>query len=110
MNHRQSTTPRPESHWQGSLRTFTLIKAQIAERWGEAEAENYNPKTNCFTFQTWKQRGYHVKRGEKALRSFTIVTEHGEQDEDGTAQDGGARYPKGVFLFYIKQVEKNEEK
>jgi hypothetical protein len=103
-------TPPHESRWQGSLKTVQLVRAQIAERWGEAEAEKYDPETNCFTYNTWKAKGYHVKKGEKALRSFTLVTKFGEADENGTAQDGGVRFPKGVCLFYYLQVEKQEAK
>ena len=101
-----TTTTKPQAHWQGSSKTAQLVRAQIAERYGEEEAANYDPHTNCFTYQTWRQKGYHVKRGEKALRSYTIVHEFGEQDEDGAAQDGGTSYPRGVCLFYILQVEK----
>lgn len=102
--------PIQEAKWQGSLKTVQLVRSQIAERWGEEEAERYNPETNCFTYNTWRAKGYHVKKGEKALCSFTLVTKFGEQDEHGTAQDGGEKFPKGVYLFYYLQVEKNEEK
>lgn len=106
--HTQSTTKgiRPESHWQGSLKTAVLVKNQIAERWGEEEAEKYNPETNCFTFNTWKAKGYTVMKGEKALRSYTMIAEYsGEEGDDEEI----AKHLKGVCLFYIKQVEKREK-
>lgn len=94
----------PQSRWSGSAKTASAIRAQIAERWGEEEAEKYDPETNCFTFNTWRAKGYKVKRGEKALRSYTFVE---ERDTDGDVMDGNAtRYPKNVCLFYILQVEK----
>ena len=110
MSYKHSTTtkstsnkkPVEQSHWQGSVKTASLIKGQIAERWGEDEAEKYDPDANCFTFQTWKAKGYRVKKGEKALRSFTIVS-----GTDGEGEDQKSfTYPKGVCLFYILQVEK----
>ena len=88
------------AHWKGSLKTADAVRQEIANRWGAQEAENYNPTTNCFTFKTWKAKGYFVKKGEKAIRSMTIkeVT-----DEDTNEIK---KYPKTVYLFYIKQVEK----
>lgn len=93
------TQDRPQAKWQGSLKTCQLIKQQIAERWGDEEAEKYDPDVNCFTFNAWRAKGYHVKKGEKALRSFTLV------DKPATDEQEAARYPKGVALFYYLQVE-----
>lgn len=109
MKRNNSTTEKPkyeESHWKGSLHTAALVMAQIAERWGEEEAAKYDPETNCFTYNTWRIKGYHVKKGEKGLLSTTIVT-LGEDDGDGGKP---ASYPKRVFLFYYLQVERDEVK
>ena len=107
MNHRQSTTPRPESHWQGSLKTYEVVRRQIAERYGEEEAANYDPATNCLTFNTWRARGYKVRKGEKALRSYTLVAEHSGEEGD---EEEVTKHLKGVCLFYYLQVEKRQEK
>jgi len=92
------------AQWKGSEKTADAVRGVIAQRWGEQEANNYDPTKNCFTFQTWKAKGYHVKKGEKAIRSKTLV-----EVPDPTAKEGGEaitiRYPKTVYLFYIKQVE-----
>jgi hypothetical protein len=96
---------REESHWQGSPKTAMLIRGQIAERWGEQEAAKYHPDTNCFTFNTWLAKGYKVKKGEKALRSYTIISKPAAEDQE----EEMIRYPKGVCLFYILQVEKCQE-
>jgi hypothetical protein len=113
MNRKHSTTaPRPESHWQGSLKTAVLVKAQIAERYGEEEAANYDPTKNCFTFNTWRAKGYKVKKGEKALRSYTLIAEQEHIDGllvNGDEQEPGVKHLKGVCLFYILQVEKRED-
>lgn len=104
---------RPQARWQGSLKTALIVRSQIAERWGEEEADKYDPEVNCFTFNTWRAKGYRVKKGEKALRSFTLIHKGGESDdngENGAAQESGSTYPKSVCLFYVLQVEKREEK
>ena len=88
------------AHWKGSEKTAAIVKEEIANRWGEAEAANYDPRNNCFTFKTWRTKGYHVKKGEKAIRSMTFK-EVKDEDTKGVKQ-----YPKTVYLFYIKQVEK----
>jgi antirestriction protein ArdC len=99
------------AHWRGSEKTADAVREEIAKRWGEAEAERYDPMKNCFTFQTWQALGYRVKKGEKAIRSMTYVEAKDRQDEaekdkkDGEEQEV-RKYPKTVYLFYIRQVEK----
>jgi len=93
------------AHWKGSLKTADAVRQEIANRWGAQEADNYNPTKNCFTFKTWLAKGYVVKKGEKAIRSMTLVEvkdENGEKGEETEVR----KYPKTVYLFYIKQVEK----
>jgi N-terminal domain of anti-restriction factor ArdC len=91
------------AQWKGSEDTAEAVRNEIARRWGETEAENYDPTKNCFTFNTWKAKGYHVKKGEKAIRSITLV-EASDPDSEGDEKEV-IRYPKPVYLFYIKQVE-----
>jgi len=89
------------SEWKGSLETADHVRQEIAKRWGEEEAEKYNPLANCFTFRTWLAKGYSVKKGEKGILSFTVK-------EVPTKEDGKRvikRYYKKVYLFYILQVE-----
>jgi hypothetical protein len=38
------------SNWKGSINTAETVKKQILARWGEEEANNYDPKSNCLTF------------------------------------------------------------
>lgn len=91
------------SQYRGSAVTFALVKAQISERFGEVEAEAYSPKTNCLTLRQWNAQGYKVKKGERALKSFTFVEDEGESKDK-------KRWRKSVFLFCRAQVEKVEEK
>jgi hypothetical protein len=37
------------AHWRGSEKTADAVREEISRRWGEAEAEKYDPLTNCFT-------------------------------------------------------------
>jgi len=88
------------AQWRGSEQTASQVRGEIAKRWGDQEAEQYDPRQNCFTFKTWRTKGYHVKKGEKAIRSMTL-REVTDQDTQETK-----KYPKTVYLFYIRQVEK----
>lgn len=91
--------------WKGSENTAEAVRSVIAQRWGEEEAQNYDPTKNCFTYRTWKAKGYHVKRGEKAIRSMTLVEVNDPNAKEGDEKET-RRYPKTAYLFYIKQVEK----
>lgn len=93
-------------HWKGSEQTADAVRQEIAKRFGDEEAERYDPLTNCFTFQTWKRLGYYVKKGEKAIRSMTYV-EVAEKIEGGE-KEIVTTYPKPVYLFYILQVERKK--
>ena len=104
MQHINAEIRGPVSPYTGSESTYEMVKNQIAERWGNEEAERYDPYTNCLTFREWLARGYRVRKGEKALRSVTFI---GPKGEEGTEEDATTkRYPKKVFLFYRLQVDK----
>jgi len=88
------------SNWTGSENTSNIVRKQIAERWGEEEAERYDPRHNCLTFKAWLENGYIVRKGEKAIKSFIIIEK--KDKETGKVVE---RHLKNVFLFYEKQVE-----
>jgi antirestriction protein ArdC len=99
------------AHWRGSEKTADAVRQEIARRWGEEEAKQHDPLTNCFTIQTWNKLGYRVKKGEKAIRSITYVeaTDQAEttnENEDEEDEQNVRTYPKTVYLFYRTQVEK----
>jgi len=95
------------SVWKGSQATATNVQAQIAERYGEQEAQNYDPRKNCFTFMTWRAMGYSVRKGEKALHSYTYVKKSEVAQVNGKSElVTTASYPKHVCLFYYLQVDK----
>lgn len=90
----------PKSSYKGSATTFTLVKDQIAKRFGNVAADSYNPTVNCLTLKDWNARGYRIKKGEKALKSFTLVE---EKDKD---KKEIKKWRKTVCLFFHTQVEK----
>lgn len=94
--------------WKGSEKTKNIVYDEILKRWGEAAAEKYDPLKNCFTYKTWLAKGYQVKKGEKAIRSITLI-----EKKDPNAKVGEntlvRTYPKSVFLFYKIQVEKKKK-
>lgn len=88
--------------------TARWVAAEIKRRWGDDAVKNYDPNTNCFTFDGWKQRGYHVKRGEKAISSYTFLRQSKIVDkEDGTKEQKFYSFCRDVKLFYETQVEPN---
>jgi hypothetical protein len=95
---------KPRSTYRGSQETYRRVAAQIAERWGKEEVANYDPYSSAMTFRQWAKAGYKINKGEKALKSTTLVE---KTDDNGNVL---TRYPRVVNLFYIKQVSKlNEE-
>lgn len=88
------------SVWRGSESSREQVRREINARFGEEEAANYDPLTNCFSFLGWLQRGYRVRQGEKGIRMITYVEK--KVDDEG----GRKLYPKTIFLFSARQVEK----
>jgi hypothetical protein len=89
-----------KSPYKGSLLTCALVAEEIKSRYGEKELENFDPYRTVRTYKNWLEIGYRVKRGEKAIRSFTFLKEKDAQDNVVKC------YKKTVCLFYYLQVEK----
>ncbi|MDD2785911.1 MAG: hypothetical protein PHS79_03395 [Patescibacteria group bacterium] len=85
--------------YRGSERTAKMVRDQIRERFGLSVADLYDPSSNVRTFRSWLKLGYGVKKGEKALKSVTVIE---RKDKDGNVL---ATYPKIVYLFHQSQVE-----
>src|ERR1700680_3901456 len=95
------------AHWHGSEKTADQVREEIARRYGEEEAEEYDSQVNCFTLPTWDKLGFQVRKGEKVIRSMTLIEKANPNAKEGE-QTEAIKYPKTVYLFYIKQVEKKE--
>ena len=90
----------PISPYTGSTATYELMAKQIEERWGPAEVKRYDPYSNALTFSQWVKEGFMVKKGEKSLRSITIIE---KKDTQGNVVK---KFKRTVCLFYYLQVEK----
>jgi len=106
VSERSEFTTKNISQWKGSMATAQSVAQQIFQRYGAEYASLYNPNENCFTFNGWKARGYHVKRGERALRSITILPVEIKDKTTGEARI--VKTPRNVNLFFINQVQRND--
>lgn len=87
-------------------RTAKAVQVEIANRYGETEANNYDPSNNCFTYQGWNQRGFQVNKGEKGIKSHTFIGAKEKVSPKGIKITNGHKYLKKVTLFYHLQVSK----
>ena len=65
------------------------------------------------TYQVWKQLGYQVKKGSKAVAQFPIWKYTSKREKDETeeqAQEKGHCFMKLSSWFTAEQVEKMEDK
>ena len=97
----EAMSPAIQSPWRGSAVTAENVRQQVRERWGETEAERFDPLTHAMPFVTWASFGFKVRKGEKALKSITFI------DTDEVGADGGRKKIRRVVnLFHVNQVEK----
>lgn len=68
-------------------------------------ADQCQPYVNVLTLKAWNQRGYRVKKGEKAIRVFTKVPVTEKDAATGDTKIVGSR-PARAFVFALPQVEK----
>ncbi len=87
------------SNYQGSEKTREAVALQIEERWGKSELKNYDPEKSALPYTRWLSLGYRVKKGERALKSITLIE---KKDPNGVVI---SKYPRTVNLFYYRSVE-----
>lgn len=90
----------PLTNYKGSLATKSLAEEFIREKYGAQEIKNMDCFHNLRTFNSWLKAGYRVRKGEKALKSYTFMSE----DKEGNLTLK-KYYRRPVFLFYYRQVE-----
>lgn len=90
----------PQNNYRGSIATYESVKKQLREKYGDKIADEYDPTQDCRTYKNWASINFRVRRGEKALKSVTFV-----EAKDASGK-GIRKYPKTVFLFHYKQVDK----
>jgi len=89
--------------YMGSERTAKMVRDQIAKRWGEEVAEEYDPETNCMSYREWEKRGYAVMKGQKSIKTPTQIE---MTDEKGETH----KITRTVHLFFKNQVHEMSEK
>lgn len=99
----------PASSYTGSETTRLLVEKEIESRYGKTELKNLDCFHTLRTFNSWAALGFKVRRGEKAIRSFTFVE---KKDSTGNVIE---KYKRPVSLFYYRQIEpvnpnKNDDK
>ena len=77
-----------------------MIEQQIEQRWGKKEIKNYDPFHSARTFNSWVKLGFRVKKGEKALRSVTVIE---KKDENGEII---SKVVRPCYVFYYLQVQR----
>jgi hypothetical protein len=87
------------SPYTGSEATRSIAEDAIRQKYGDAEVKNMDCYHNLRTFQGWLKLGFRVRRGEKAIRSFTIT------DVSDSSGNVIKKIKRPVFLFYYRAVE-----
>lgn len=76
----------------------------------EAEAIGFDyDGDNLHTFQSWKAKGFQVKKGQKALIKCEIwkkSTKKEKNEETGELEENGRFFLKSSCFFSNEQVEK----
>ena len=91
---------------QGTGRIITLENADGTKQ----QIEEPEP---IHTFANWKELGYSVKKGEKAVAKFPIwkhTSKTVTDEETNEEKEKTAMYMKVAAFFKFSQVEKIEEK
>lgn len=68
-------------------------------------APECEPYVNVLTLKAWNQRGYRVKKGEKAIQVGTMIPVWQEDKDTGEKAQVGTR-PGKAYVFALPQVEK----
>ena len=92
----------PKTNFMGSQRNYDSVKQQLLERYGEQIAEEYDPFSNCRTYNDWAKNSYVVNRGARSFKAVVIVE---KKDKEGNVIK---KYPKTICLFFRNQVHKVE--
>ena len=104
----QITAEQARRFTRESLNSYGQIVQALEDRRPTAHAEcRCEPYVDTFTFGRWIPQGFHVRKGEKAIRLATWVPVEGKEDDDESAP---YLLPRTVFIFCRCQVDPNEEK
>jgi hypothetical protein len=89
-----------------SWTNYPAIFAGFAEK-GIPEDE-IRPRENVLTFEAWKARGRHVRRGEHGVRVTTWIETPERRDQaTGEVTRRAGRRPWTAVVFHVSQTEAN---
>lgn len=83
-----------------------IVLEAVKQRFPEWVAQ-CTPYVNVLTLRAWNQRGYRVKKGEKAIRVSTLLPIWKEDPAKGEKVQVGTR-PGKAYVFALPQVEKKQ--
>lgn len=99
--------------------SFKLMKQGVLEGTGELVTIDINGTPTevelpeeIHTYQKWKELGYQVQKGQKAITQFPIwkyTAKKKKEDSEEKAQEEGHCFLKKASFFKKSQVEKIEE-
>ncbi len=87
-----------KSPWRGSEKTFEMVQEQLRQKYGDDVADNFDATRDAMPFVSWAGYGYHVRKGERALKSITFVE---VKNDKGEVEK---KIRRVVNLFHRKQV------
>src|SRR5712691_5358271 len=87
-----------------SIRNAQLVRDAVRQRFPQW-ADQCEPYVNVLTLKAWNQRGYRVKKGEKAIRVGAIIPVWKEDKEKREKVQVGHRHGR-AYVFALPQVEK----
>lgn len=88
--------------------TGKKFKAVIINEQGEEEEVEVLEAEPIHTYNGWKERGYQVQKGEKAIAQFTIWKRVVKKAKSDDEQDEAKMFMKIASWFKFSQVKKIE--
>ena len=80
-----------------------IVMDAVKQRFPEW-ADHCEPYVNVLSLKAWNQRGFRVKKGEKAIRVATMIPVWKEDEKSGERVQVGTR-PWKAHVFALPQVE-----
>ena len=89
-----------------SIHNSKLVLEAVRQRFPDW-VDQCEPYVNVLTLRAWNQRGYRVKKGEKAIRVGALIPVWQDDEKTGDKAQVGTR-PGRAFVFALPQVEKRQ--
>lgn len=95
-----------------SVASYAQCVTELEQRRAESYADcKCEPYADLYTFNRWRAQGYHVRKGEKAIRFSTWLPVEGKAttDDNGEMVNAAAPHliPRLAFVFCRCQVDQD---